>query len=247
MKIDIISVFPEMFAGFLRSSILARAQRMGKAEIRTVDLRDFARDVRRTVDDKPYGGGPGMLMKPEVWFDAVEAIRTPEARVIITAPTGRRYSQAMARDFATASHLIFMCGHYEGFDERVMQLATDSISIGDFVLTGGELAAAVMADSIVRLLPGVLGGGAAATEQESFTTNLLEAPQFTRPSIYRGMKVPEELTCGDHARAETWRRRQAYDLTARNRPDLLAQGGTFTPLTAEQPISKKQNKKGNKK
>ena len=228
MLIDIITVFPEMFRGFLGESILSRATRAGKVLIRTVDLRDFARDRRRTVDDKPYSGGPGMLMKPEVWFDAVESIATPEARIIMTTPTGRRYSQRDSEAFSRAEHLVFLCGHYEGIDARVNTLVTDFVSLGDFVLTGGEIPAAAMVDSIVRLLPGVLGGGAAATERESFgETGLLEAPQYTRPPVFRGMAVPEELVAGDHARAESWRRRQAFDLTGRNRPDLLEQGGTF--------------------
>ena len=228
MRIDIITVFPEMFRGFLGESILSRAARAGKVFLRTVDLRDFARDRRRTVDDKPYSGGPGMLMKPDVWYDAVESVRTPEARVILTAPSGRRYSQRDAEAFAACGHLVFVCGHYEGIDDRVRRLATDEISMGDFVLTGGEIPAAAMVDSIVRLLPGVLGGGAAATADESFGRDgLLEAPQYTRPPVFRGMAVPQVLMDGDHGATVGWRRRQAVDLTERRRPDLLAQGGTF--------------------
>jgi len=231
MKIDVITVFPEMFRGFFGESILKRAVAMGAVSIRTVDLRDFATDRRRTVDDKPYSGGPGMLMKPEVWFQAVETCLddgSQSARIVMTTPAGKPYTQRMAEEFSTAEHLIFLCGHYEGIDERVRTLVTDEISIGDFVLTGGEIPAAAMVDSVVRLLPGVLGGGAEATARESFgAEGLLEAPQYTRPPEYRGLKVPEILLNGDHAKTEGWRRRQAFDLTSRNRPDLIEMGGTY--------------------
>ena len=231
MKIDVITVFPEMFRGFFGESILKRAVAMGAVSIRTVDLRDFATDRRRTVDDKPDSGGPGMLMKPEVWFQAVETCLddgSQSARIVMTTPAGKPYTQRMAEEFSTAEHLIFLCGHYEGIDERVRTLVTDEISIGDFVLTGGEIPAAAMVDSVVRLLPGVLGGGAEATARESFgAEGLLEAPQYTRPPEYRGLKVPEILLNGDHAKTEGWRRRQAFDLTNRNRPDLIEMGGTY--------------------
>lgn len=228
MRIDIITVFPDMFRGFLGESILSRAARAGKIFLRTVDLRDFARDRRRTVDDKPYSGGPGMLMKPDVWFDAVETVITPGARVVLTTPAGRRYDQRCAETWAACDHLVFLCGHYEGIDARVLRLVTDEVSLGDFVLTGGEIPVAAMVDSVVRLLPGVLGGGAAATANESFGADgLLEAPQYTRPPAYRGMTVPSALVDGDHGAAATWRKRQAIDLTGRRRPDLLAQGGTY--------------------
>lgn len=231
MKIDVITVFPEMFRGFFGESILKRAVAMGAASIRTVDLRDFATDLRRTVDDKPYSGGPGMLMKPDVWFQAIEAClgdRQHPARVVITTPTGRPYTQRIAEEFSRAEHLVFLCGHYEGIDERVRTLVTDEVSMGDFVLTGGEIPAAAMVDSVVRLLPGVLGGGAEATARESFCADgLLEAPQYTRPPTYRGLEVPDVLLNGDHAKTEGWRRRQAFDLTRRNRPDLISMGGTY--------------------
>ncbi len=231
MQIDIITVFPEMFRGFLGESMISRAAKAGKVFIRTVDLRDFSRDQRRTVDDKPYSGGPGMLMKPEVWYEAIEAVRTPNARIVMTTPTGARYTQRTAEVFSACEHLIFLCGHYEGFDARVMRLVTDEVSMGDFVLTGGEIPVAAMIDSTVRLLPGVLGGGAAATANESFgEEGLLEAPQYTRPPVYRGMVVPEVLLGGDHAKAAGWRRRQAFDLTSRRRPDLLEMGGTFASV-----------------
>ena len=228
MRIDIITVFPEMFRGFLGESILSRAARAGKVFLRTVDLRDFARDRRRTVDDKPYSGGPGMLMKPDVWHDAIESVSTDGARVVLTTPAGEAYTQRKAEAFAACEHLVFLCGHYEGIDERVRRLVTDEVSMGDFVLTGGEIPVAAMVDSVVRLLPGVLGGGAEATASESFGTDgLLEAPQYTRPPVFRGMAVPEVLVNGDHAKAAAWRKRQAIDLTSRRRPDLLAMGGTF--------------------
>lgn len=233
MRIDIITVFPEMFRGFLGESMISRAARAGRVFIRTVDLRDFARDQRRTVDDKPYSGGPGMLMKPEVWFDAIETcLAAPSAdtpaRVVLTTPTGTPYTQRTAEAFAVSPHLIFLCGHYEGIDARVRRLVTDEVSLGDFVLTGGEIPVAAMVDSTVRLLPGVLGGGSAATANESFgEEGLLEAPQYTRPPVYRGMAVPDVLLGGDHAKVAHWRKRQAFDLTSRRRPDLLEMGGTF--------------------
>ena len=240
MRIDILTVFPEMFRGFLGESMIARAARAGVVSIRTVDLRDFSRDQRRTVDDKPYSGGPGMLMKPEVWYEAVEACRgrgegekgEKGERVVLTTPTGTPYTQRKAEEFARCEHLIFLCGHYEGIDERVRRIVTDEVSMGDFVLTGGEIPVAAMIDSVVRLLPGVLGGGAEATVRESFGTDgLLEAPQYTRPPVFRGMAVPEVLIGGDHAKAAAWRKRQAIDLTSRRRPDLLAMGGTFVAGT----------------
>ena len=222
LRIDIISVQPGMFRGFLTESIVARAVRKGAAEVNVLDLRDFAHDRRRTVDDRPYGGGPGMLMKCEPWFEAVESVVTPGTRVIMTAPGGRRFTQRTAEELSGADHLVFMCGHYEGFDARIETLATDILSIGDFVMTGGELAAAAMADSIVRLLPGVLGGGPAATASESFGRDgLLEAPQYTRPPEFRGMKVPDVLVEGDHRKAEMWKQTEARRLTAAVRPDLL--------------------------
>ena len=222
MKIDVITVFPDMFKGFLGESIVARATRVGLADIRTVDLRDFSRDQRRTVDDKPYSGGPGMLMKPDVWFDAIENVRSPGARIVLTTPVGVPYTQRKAEEFAACEHIVILCGHYEGIDERVRRLVTDEVSMGDFVLTGGEIPAAAMVDSIVRLIPGVLGGGAAATANESFGRDgLLEAPQYTRPPVFRGMAVPEVLIGGDHGKAAAWRKGQAFNLTSRRRPDLV--------------------------
>lgn len=246
LRIDIISVQPKMFEGFLRESIVARAVKKGACEINIVDLREFGEGRWRKVDDKPYGGGPGMLMCCKPWFEAVESSKfkvqssedESQTRVIMTSPAGKKFTQRDAEMFAslatenqtveqsnnqTIPHLIFMCGHYEGFDARIETLATDRYSVGDFVMTGGELAAAAMVDSIVRLLPGVLGGGAAATASESFgREGMLEAPQYTHPPEFRGMKVPEVLLSGDHTRIEAWKKYEARKLTERERPDLLA-------------------------
>jgi len=222
LQIDVLTVFPGMLRGFLEESMLRRAARQGAVFFRTVDLRDFARDARRTADDRPYGGGPGMIMKPELWFEAIEAVRTPGARVILMTPSGETFRQAEARRLAKARHLIFVCGHYEGIDDRVRAaLVTDELSIGDYVLTNGVLPAAVVVDAVVRLLPGVLGGGEAATRDESFSEDRLEYPQYTRPPVYRGMAVPAVLQNGNHAEVEAWRERQALDRTAKRRPDLL--------------------------
>ena len=240
MRIDVISVQPKMFEGFLTESIVARAVRKGACEINIVDLREFGEGRWRKVDDKPYGGGPGMLMKCGPWFAAVESCLVSEdgrPRVIMTSPAGKRFTQRDAEMFAslaaenptiqpsdnpTIPHLIFLCGHYEGFDARIETLATDKYSVGDFVMTGGELAAAAMVDSIVRLLPGVLGGGPSATASESFGRDgLLEAPQYTHPPEFRGMKVPEVLLSGDHARIEAWKKSEARKLTEKERPDLV--------------------------
>ena len=238
ITIDIISVQPQMFAGFLTESIVARAVKAGAVKINLVDLRSFGEGRWRKVDDKPYGGGPGMLMKCAPWFAALEhclggTTTAPEGtRVIMTSPAGKRFTQKDAEQFAALSnsasfpHLIFMCGHYEGFDARIETLATDFFSLGDFVMTGGELAAAAMADAVVRLLPGVLGGGPAATASESFGADgLLEPPQYTHPPEFRGMKVPEVLLSGDHRKIEGWRRAAAYERTVRLRPDLVAGKG----------------------
>ncbi|MBQ2631159.1 MAG: tRNA (guanosine(37)-N1)-methyltransferase TrmD [Kiritimatiellae bacterium] len=226
MTIDIISVQPTMFSGFLTESIVARAVRKGACRVNIVDLRDFGRGRWRKVDDRPYGGGPGMLMACGPWFAAVESVvgkdESPAPRVVLTSPAGRRFSQRDAADLSAAGHVVFMCGHYEGFDARIETLATDKFSVGDFVMTGGELAAAAMTDAIVRLLPGVLGGGPAATASESFGADgLLEAPQYTHPPEFRGMRVPDVLLSGDHRRIEAWRKAQARRLTEAERPDLL--------------------------
>ncbi len=226
LQIDIISVQPGMFRGFLEQSIVARAVKKGACEIRLHDLRDFTHDKWRKVDDKPYGGGPGMLMMCAPWFEAVEHCLSgaggEKRRVIMTSPAGRTFDQRLAEELSGESHLVFMCGHYEGFDARIRTLATDEISIGDFVMTGGELAAAAMVDSIVRLIPGVLGGGPAATASESFGRDgLLEAPQYTHPPVFRGMAVPDVLLSGDHRKIEAWKKSAAMELTEKARPDIM--------------------------
>lgn len=225
LTIDIISVQPGMFRGFLEESIVSRAVKKGACAVNIVNLRDFAEGPYKKVDDKIYGGGPGMLMMCPPWFKAVESrIGASERppRIVMTSPAGRRFDQRAAEELACEEHIVFMCGHYEGFDSRIETLATDMFSIGDFVMTGGELAAAAMADSIVRLLPGVLGGGVAATASESFCAEgTLEAPQYTHPADFRGMKVPEVLLSGDHAKIELWRKAEAMERTRKMRPDLL--------------------------
>lgn len=222
LRIDVLTIFPGMLQGFVGESILRRAMLMGAASFHAVDLRDFSHDFRGTLDDKPYGGGAGMLMKPEPLFEAVESLRRPETRVIAMTPQGAPFRQETARRLSKERHLLFLCGHYEGIDERALEgLADEQLSIGDYVLTNGALPAAVVIDSVVRLLPGVLGGGAEATERESFSHGLLEQAQYTRPPVFRGRGVPEVLLNGDHARMEAWRRNQMLDRTARQRPDLI--------------------------
>ena len=221
LQIDIITIFPTMLDGFLGQSILKRAVEKGAVRFRIVNLRDYSTDRHQTVDDRPFGGGPGMILKPEPLFKAVEAVRTQDARVVLMAPQGRRFDQQAALELAGARHLIFLCGHYEGVDQRVSDaLATDEISIGDYVLTSGTLAAAVVIDAVVRLRPGVLGAEGAA-EQDSFCSGALEFPQYTRPADFRGMKVPDVLLSGHHEDIEEWRREQARSRTRERRPDLL--------------------------
>lgn len=220
MRIDVITIFPEMLDGFLRASMMKRAAQKGVLDLRTINLRDFATDRHQTTDDRPFGGGPGMVMKPEPIFAAVESVRTPESRVILMCPQGRVFKQQIARELAQAAHLIFICGHYEGVDERVREfLATDELSIGDYVLTNGVLPAAVVIDAVVRLLPGVLGGEG-ATEQESFSGTALEYPQYTRPADFRGMVVPSVLLNGNHEEIARWRAEQSRARTRARRPDL---------------------------
>jgi tRNA (guanine37-N1)-methyltransferase len=221
LLIDVITIFPRMLEGFVEESILRRAAEKDLVRFRTVDLRLFTRDVHRTTDDRSYGGGPGMVMKPEPMFEAVESVMTSGARVALMTPQGRKFDQAMAGELAKQKHLVFLCGHYEGVDERVRQsLVTDEISVGDYVLTNGALAAAVVIDAVVRLLPGALGGEGAA-EQESFSEGMLEYPQYTRPPEFRGMKVPDVLLSGNHEEVARWRAGQARLRTQERRPDLL--------------------------
>lgn len=222
LKFDVITLFPDMLDNIFGESMMKRAADMGKVEFNVVNPRDFTTDTHRTVDDRPYGGGPGMLMMCGPLFKAVASVKREDSKVILMTPQGRPHKQALAQELTAEKHLIFICGHYEGVDERVRQTLVDmEICIGDYVLTNGVLGAAVVIDSVVRLLPGVLGGGAEATESESFTEGLLEFPQYTRPFEYEGMKVPEILCSGDHGKIAKWRHEQSLQRTQERRPDLL--------------------------
>jgi len=210
-----------MFAGPLDESIVKRAREAGLLELTLHNLRDYAHDRHRTVDDRPFGGGPGMLLKPEPLFEAVEKLAHDRTRVILLSPSGRAFNQAIARELAQLDDLLLISGHYEGFDERVReQLADDELSIGDYVLTNGALPAMVIVDAVTRLLPGALGDDTSSHE-ESFSHGLLEYPQYTRPAEFRGMKVPEVLLSGNHAQIAKWRAEQANARTKERRPDLL--------------------------
>lgn len=221
MKIDVLTLFPAMFAGPLDESIIKRAREARLLDLTIHNLRDYAHDRHKTVDDRPFGGGPGMLLKPEPIFEAVESLAREYTRVILLSPSGRTFNQAIAAELAKAEHLLLVSGHYEGFDERVREhLADDELSIGDYVLTNGALPVMVVIDTVARLLPGVLGDDASA-EEESFSHGLLEYPQFTRPAEFRGMKVPEVLLSGNHAQIARWRAEQARLRTQERRPDLL--------------------------
>jgi len=210
-----------MFAGPLDESIIMRARKAGLLDLKIHQLRDWTHDRHKTVDDRPFGGGPGMLMKPEPLFEAVESLRGENTKVILLSPSGRKFSQAIARELAGQKDLLLVTGHYEGFDERVREtLADDELSIGDYVLTNGALPAMVVIDAVTRLLPGVLGDDESSAD-ESFSQGLLEYPQYTRPAEFRGMKVPDVLVSGHHAEIEKWRREQAKVRTKEVRPDLL--------------------------
>ncbi len=226
MLIDVLTLFPVICEGAFNASMMKRAQESGAATIRVHNLRDWTRDKHRVTDDMPYGGGQGMVMKPEPIFEAVDALRqgNQKARVVLLTPQGRVFRQAVAQELTAYSHLIFVCGHYEGIDHRVSEfLVTDEISIGDYVLTNGAIAATVVVDAVVRLLPGVLGDAQSAL-QDTFSaahSGLLEGPQYTRPVEYRGHRVPDILLSGNHALVAKWRAEQARRLTAEKRPDLL--------------------------
>jgi tRNA (guanine37-N1)-methyltransferase len=223
VRIDIVTIFPRMVAEALREGIVARARDRGIVDLRVHDLRDHTDDRHRTVDDVPYGGGPGMVLKADPVFRAVDAIaaeHTPAA-VILLSPQGRRFTQAEARRLTGLDHLVLLCGRYEGIDERVREgLATEALSIGDYVLTGGELPALVVVDAVVRLLPGAVGDEA-SVEAESFEAGLLDYPHYTRPAVYRGREIPAVLTSGHHADIARWRRREALRRTFEGRPDLI--------------------------
>jgi len=223
VRIDILTLFGEMFDAFLATSIVGRAIQRGLVDVRLTNIRDFARDRYGTVDDAPFGGGPGMVLMCQPIFDAVEHLRAaagPPGQVVLLTPQGRALTQAVVAELAAEERLILVAGHYEGFDERIRQgLADREISLGDFVLSGGEIAAMAVVDAVVRLLPGALGTDA-STHEESFAGGLLEYPQYTRPREYRGMGVPEVLLSGDHARIAAWRAEQARLRTRQRRPDL---------------------------
>ena len=219
MKIDILTLFPEMFEGVFSQSIIKRAQEEGKVEIYLHNFRDYSKDSHHKVDDTPYGGGCGMVLTCQPIFDCVESIKTEDSKVILLTPDGIPYKQQMAYDLSSEKHLIFICGHYEGFDERIRSICDLEISIGDYVLTGGELASMVITDSIVRLLPGVIEEE--SHQMDSFNHHLLDYPTYTKPRVFRGMEVPEVLTSGDHKKIEEYRRAQSLERTRDRRPDLL--------------------------
>lgn len=221
LKIDIITIFPEIFRGPFEVSILKRAQEKGLVEIKVHNLRDYAVDRHRTVDDYPYGGGSGMVMKPEPIFRAIRSLRKEDSEVILLSPSGDLFNQKIAEELSRKEHLILICGRYEGVDERVKSIITREISIGDYVLTGGEIPAMVLVDAIVRLIPGVLGDPNSLRE-ESFQWGILEYPQYTHPRVFEGMSVPEILLSGDHKKIQRWRRKEALKKTLLKRPDLLA-------------------------
>ena len=244
MNIHVLSLFPDMFEGVFGSSILKKAQEKGAVQMNVTDFRSFSQNKHNQVDDYPYGGGAGMVLKPEPLFHAVEDLvaQGKKPRIILMCPQGERYDQKKAEELAKEEDLIFLCGHYEGYDERIREyLVTDEISIGDFVLTGGELAAMTVIDSVVRLLPGVLGQEASHVN-DSFSTGLLEHPHYTRPADFRGMKVPDVLISGNHAKIEQWRMEQSLKRTFERRPDLLE----HIELTKEQQAYLKQLKNNSK-
>lgn len=221
LRIDILSLFPQIASGPLGESILGRAQEKRLIEVHSHNLRDWATDKHRTTDDAPYGGGQGMVLKCEPIFAAIDSLRKPGSRVVLMSPAGRMFRQSMAEEYARFQHLILLCGHYEGIDQRAIdELVDDEISIGDYVLTNGALAAAVFVDAIARLIPGVLGDAASARD-DSHASGLLEFPQYTRPVEFRGLRVPDILLGGNHGAIANWRRDQAIAKTRSVRPDLL--------------------------
>ena len=244
MRIDIITIFPEMFEAVLGASIVKRSRAKGKLDLRVHDLRDYTMDKHRKVDDRPFGGGSGMVMSAEPIFMAVEhiksEIRNQKSKVILLCPQGKTFDQPMAKRLAKCRHLILICGHYEGVDERVGQHIVDvEVSIGDYVLTGGELPAMVLVDALARLLPGVLGDKN-SLKFESFEGNLLEYPQYTRPADYRGLIVPAVLLSGNHREIESWRKKESLARTKARRPDLLIPGAYLN--CASMPLWARRNK-----
>jgi len=223
MRIDIITLFPDMALAPLSDSIMKRAQEADLVEINAHNLRDWATDKRRTVDDAPCGGGQGMVLMPGPIFAAVEELKTPDTKVILMTPQGTVFKQALAHNLSTEKHLIILCGHYEGVDHRVIEKLVDlELSIGDYVLTNGAIAAAIVSDAIIRLLPGALGDARSSAEESFSDPNLLEAPVYTKPNNFRNMLVPKVLLSGDHANISTWKNEQATERTRLNRPDLMS-------------------------
>ncbi|MCI7003680.1 MAG: tRNA (guanosine(37)-N1)-methyltransferase TrmD [Clostridia bacterium] len=219
MRLDILTLFPDMFTP-LKESIIKRASDKNLVEINIIQIRDFSQDAHKKTDDIPYGGGAGMVMTPQPLYDAIQSVKTPNSYVIYLSPRGKVFNQPMARNLSKCEHLILVCGHYEGIDERIIELCIDEeISIGDYVLTGGELPAMVLADSIIRLLDGAISQD--SLSEESFTNNLLEYPQYTRPQNFKGLEVPEVLLSGHHANIAKWRKEKSIEITRKNRPDLL--------------------------
>lgn len=219
MKIDILTLFPEMFSKVFEESIIKRAQEKELVEIRVINFRDFSKDPHQKVDDTPYGGGHGMVLACQPIFDCIESIRTKDSKVIMLTPDGALYKQSLAYSLSKEKHLILLCGHYEGFDERIRSICDYEISIGDYVLTGGEYPAMILADSIIRLLPGVIEEESHL--QDSFNNQLLDYPSYTKPRNFRGMEVPEVLVSGDHKKIDEFRRQMSYNRTKKRRPDLL--------------------------
>ncbi|RSN18446.1 tRNA (guanosine(37)-N1)-methyltransferase TrmD [Amycolatopsis roodepoortensis] len=226
MRLDVVTIFPE-YLDPLRAALLGRAIDRGLIEVGVHDLRDWTHDVHRAVDDAPYGGGPGMVMKPQIWGPALDDVCGENTRLVVPTPAGRPFTQAMAHQYAAEEHLVFACGRYEGIDQRVIddaarRMPVDEVSIGDYVLVGGEAAVLVMVEAVVRLLPGVLGNARSA-EEDSFSDGLLEGPSYTRPEVWRDLAVPDVLRSGNHALIDRWRRDQALERTVRRRPELIGQ------------------------
>lgn len=251
MRVDVLTIFPDMFEDPMSTSMIGLARQKGALDLHVHDLRSWTHDRHRSTDDEPYGGGPGMVMKPEPICEALDEIQLLDAQAAVTVfltPAGRPFSQPLAHEFAELPRIIMVCGRYEGFDERALARADAELSIGDYVLTGGELPAMVIIDAVTRLLAGVLGDAESSVE-ESFADGLLEYPQYTRPAAYRGLSVPDVLLSGDHARIAAWRRSQAVRKTARVRPDLLARA-LLTPeeriVAAEELSVSRQSEEGNR-
>ncbi|MBO7238751.1 MAG: tRNA (guanosine(37)-N1)-methyltransferase TrmD [Elusimicrobiaceae bacterium] len=247
LKVDVVSAFPDMLTVPLGQSIVGRAQKAGVLKLAVTNPRDFTDDKHHTLDDRPYGGGPGMLMKAEPLYRAIKKLRKKNSVVILTSPRGQTFSQTLAKKLAKKKHLIFVCGHYEGIDERVYPEMDLEVSLGDFILTGGELAAAVMIDAITRLVPGTFKKED-VTVSESFEEGLLEAPQYTRPEVWRGKKVPQILLSGHHKQMQEWKHEQALKLTKKYRPDLLttSQAKKAATKKAVKKVAKKATKKKTK-